>query len=93
MSSTPCGFRKAHNTQHNLFKLLHSWQKELDQKVFVVTVLMDLSIAYDYIPHGLLIVKLECYGIDTIGLSLILDYVSRRKQRTKWALHIAVRMI
>ena len=25
-----CGFRKAHSTQHALFKLLHSWQKELD---------------------------------------------------------------
>ena len=25
-----CGFRKAHSAQHVLFKLLHSWQKELD---------------------------------------------------------------
>ena len=26
-----CGFCKAHNTQHALFKLLQSWQKELDE--------------------------------------------------------------
>ena len=25
-----CGFRKAHSTQHVLFKLLQSWQKSLD---------------------------------------------------------------
>ena len=25
-----CWFRKAHSTQHALFKLLHSWQKKLD---------------------------------------------------------------
>ena len=30
LSSVLCGFRKTHNTQHALFKLLHSWQKELD---------------------------------------------------------------
>ena len=78
-----CGFRKAHNTQHALFKLLHSWQKELEQKGFVRTILMDLSKAYDCIPHDLLIAKLECCGIDKIGLSLILDYLSCRKQRTK----------
>ena len=77
------GFRNAHNTQHDLFKLIHSCQKELDQKGFMGTILMDLSKAYDCIPHDLLIAKLECYGTDKIGLSLILDYLSCRKQRTK----------
>ena len=83
MSSILCGFRKAHHTQHALFKLLHSWQKGLHQKGFVGIILMDLSEAYDCIPHDLLIAKLECYRIDKIGLSLVLDYLSRRKQRTK----------
>ena len=78
-----CGFRKAHSTQHALFKLLQSWQKELDEKGMVATVLMDLSKAYDCIPHDLLIAKLDAYGIDSVGLLLISDYVSRCKQRTK----------
>ena len=78
-----CGFRKAHNTQHELFKLLQSRQKELDEKVTVATLLMDLSKAYDCIPHDLLIAKLSAYGIDSVGLLLISDYLSRRKQRTK----------
>ena len=58
-----CGFIKAHSTQHALFKLLHSWQRELDESGYVSTILMDLSEAYDCIPHQLLIAKLEAYGL------------------------------
>ena len=77
LNSILCGFRKAHNTQHPRFKLLHSWQKELDSGGFEGTILMDLSKAYDCISHELLIPKLECYGLDEISLKLILNYLSK----------------
>ena len=48
----------------------------------VATVLMDLSKAYDCIPHDLLIARLNAYGINSVVLLLISDYLSRRKQRT-----------
>ena len=83
LNSILCGFRKGHNTQHPLFKLLHSWQRELDSGGFVGTILMDLSKAYDCISHELLIAKLECYGLDEISLKLILNYLTHRKQRIK----------
>ena len=63
-----CDFTKARSTQHALFKLLRSWQKELDNGGFVGTILMDLSKAYNCIPHELLIAKLKCYGIDNGSL-------------------------
>ena len=44
---------------------------------------MDLSKANDCIPHNLLIAKLEFYDIDKASLRLLLDYLTRRKQRTK----------
>ena len=78
-----CGFRKAHSTQHALFRLIQSWQKELDESGFVGTILMDLSKAYDCLPHDLMVAKLEAYGISKEGLQLISDYLSYRKQRTK----------
>ena len=56
-----CGFRKAHSTQHALFRLIQSWQKELDESGFVGTILMDLSKAYDCLPHDLMVAKLDAY--------------------------------
>ena len=44
---------------------------------------MDLSKAYDYLPHDLIIAKLEAYGLDNGSLNLLLDYLSFRKQKTK----------
>ena len=78
-----CGFRKAHSTQHALFKLLHSWQKELDNSGFISTVLMDLSKAYDCSPHDLIIAKFEAYGLSKNSLKLLLDYLEGRKQCVK----------
>ena len=74
-----CGFRKAHSTQHALFKLLQRWQKELDNSGLVGTILMDLSKAYDCLPHDLIIAKFEAYGLSKSSLSLLLDYLTSRK--------------
>ena len=73
-----CGFRKTHSTQHALFTLLYRWQKKLDRFGLVDTVLMDLSKAYDCLPHDLIIAKFEVYG-----LSLLLEYLTSRKQTVK----------
>ena len=78
-----CGFRKAHSTQHALFKLLQRWQNELDNSGLVGTILMDLSKAYDCLLHDLIIAKFEVYGLSKSSLSLLLDYLTSSKQRVK----------
>ena len=78
-----CGFRKAHSTQHSLFRLLQKWKKELDSSGTVETILMDLSKAYDCLPHDLIIAKLEAYGLDTNSLRFLFDDLSCRKQKTE----------
>ena len=75
-------FRKTYNTQHALFRLLQSWEKALDNSEYVGTVLMDLSKAYNCIPHDLVIAKLEAYGLDKTNLHLLRTYLSNQKQRT-----------
>ena len=37
---------------------------------------MDLSKAYDCLPHDLLIAKLATYGFDNMALALITDYLT-----------------
>ena len=49
----------------------------------VGTILMDLSKAYDCIPHDLLIAKLEAYGFNRKAIRLIYSYLSKRTQRVK----------
>ena len=83
LPSLLCGFPKAHSSQHALFKLLQAWQEELDKSGFVATILMDLSKAYDSLPHDLVVAQFEAYGIDKNGLNLIHNYLINRKQRTK----------
>lgn len=46
---------------------------------------MDLSIAFDMLPHSLIIQKLAKYGADDNTVSLIKDYLRGRKQRVKLA--------
>ena len=46
----------------------------------VATVLLDLFKAYNCIPHDPLIAKLSAYGIDSVGLLLTSNYLSRRQQ-------------
>ena len=45
--------------------------------------LTHLSKAFDYIPHDLIIAKLEAYGFHIDTLKLINDYLSNRKQKVK----------
>ena len=57
-------YRESYNTQHVLIRLNEEWRKNLDNNYFIGAVHMDLSNAFDCIPHDLVIAKLATYGFD-----------------------------
>ena len=63
--------------------MIEKWKKSLDNKGMAGAIFMDLSKAFDTINHDLLVAKLKAYGFKECALSIILDYLSDRWQRTK----------
>ena len=76
-------YRKNYSTQQVLIRLLEEWREKLDENFIVGAVLMDLSKAFDCIPHDLIIAKLAAYGIETETLRLIYSHLKSRKQCVK----------
>ena len=64
-------------------RLIEDWRQDIDKGLFVGAVLMDLSKAFDCIPHDLLIAKLNAYGISKASLILIYSYLKGRRQSVK----------
>ena len=63
-----------------LIRLIEERRKNLDNNYFVGAVLMDLSKAFDCIPHELVIAKLAAYGFDKNMIRYIYSYLKSRKQ-------------
>ena len=76
-------YRKSYSSDHVLIRLIESWKKSLDQKKFVGAVLMDLSKAFDSIPHDLLIAKMHAYSFSKNSLVFFYSYLKRRKQSVR----------
>ena len=80
-SPHPSAYRASYSTQHVCLRLIEEWKTNLDYKFVESAVLMDLSKAFDCIPHDLSIVKLAAYGFEEETLLYIYSYLENRKQR------------
>ena len=47
-----------------MIRLLEEWRENLDKNYVVGGVLMDLSKAFNCVPHDLLLAKLAAYGVN-----------------------------
>ena len=66
-----------------LLRLLEDWKRALDNHECFTAILMDLSKAFDCLPHDLLKAKLKAYGLSAGAVDLLDSYLTNRQQRVK----------
>ena len=76
-------YRKGYSCQSVLLKLIEDSKAYLDKGMLVGFLMQDLSKAFDCLPHGLLIAKLNAYGVSNSACELVANYLSNRQQRVK----------
>ena len=76
-------YRKGYSCQHAILQLTEYWRRALDEGQNVGTIAMDLSKAFDKMPHALLIAKLHAYNVSPAACNFIISYLKNRLQRVK----------
>ena len=74
-------YRRHYSCETSLVRLTEDWKHSPDNKQIVAVMLMDLSKAFDTIPHGLLLAKLKAYVVNSRSCMLLKDYLHGRMQR------------
>ena len=76
-------YRSKYSCANVILKCVEDWRLSLDKNEKIGCVAMDLSRAFDTIPHGLLVAKLHAYGVELSSCNFIRSYLSERQQRVK----------
>lgn len=74
------GFRQKKSINRAIYDFLHAIMTKLDIKTPICAIFCDMTQAFDYVDHKILLAKLDHYGIRGNVLSLIESYLTDRKQ-------------
>ena len=74
------GFQKGKSTTLAAFDLVHNILVNIDKKKQTIVIFFDMSKAFDFVSHDLLLQKLENYGIRGPALQWLEQYLSNREQ-------------
>ena len=70
-------YRENYSIQHVLIRLIEEWRKHSNNKEVVEGVFMDLSDAFDCIPHDLLIAKFSADRFDSTARKYVYSYFKK----------------
>ena len=82
-SSLLSAFRKGYSCQSTLLNMIENFKCALDRGEYIACISMDISKAFDCLPHCLTICKLHAYGLSRNACTLIASYLYQRKKRVK----------
>lgn len=74
------GFQKNKSTILATFKLTESIMTSIDQNKHTIALFFDMSKAFDFVDHSILLKKLEKIGIRGVALDWINSYLQNRMQ-------------
>ena len=77
------GFKNNSSTETAAYNLINNISEALNSNKWVGGLFCDLTKAFDYVNHNILLSKLEIYGITGKAKNLIKSYLNDRCQRVK----------
>ena len=77
------GFRPRHGTETALVALYDDLLREADSGKISLLVLLDISVAFDTIDHGILLGRLSELGIGGLALAWFRSFLEDRPQRVQ----------
>ena len=83
ISESQYGFRANHSCEHAVAHVIGSILKSLENKKSTITVMLDLSKAFDTIEHSIMLQKLELFGVRGVCLKWFNSYLENRRMRVK----------
>lgn len=78
------GFRPGHSTELASVRLVNDLLQRMDNYKIPISILIDLSKAFDTLNHQILLSKLKYYGISGVELKLLSNYLSNRVQYVEY---------
>ena len=74
------GFQHNKSTSLAAFSLIKNITEYIDEKISVVAIFFDMSRAFDFVDHEIMLTKCEKYGIRGVVLNWIRSFLINRKQ-------------